>query len=266
VAVQTRADARILVIYRTQYYWTGSFVSEQFGALLEPDGAVVTNPLWTFSSYPNAGELITLASGGAVGRNSELFLGSTGCWGMCRMTASGEYLPIGFCDWPAADYKDGRLIVGTNILDTTTNLIGTLRLAIPREQFGPAPGRDMLIQNDSRIVVGGSFNSINGVGLPYLARLITETNAGPPVITYGVGTSFALPGHPAALSVQVSSRDPVTFQWRRAGVDLPGATNSTLVIGNPSGVDAGSTSWWFGVDRVKPSAKAIWLWKARTHP
>jgi uncharacterized delta-60 repeat protein len=144
------------------------------------------------------------------------------------------------CDWPPADYKDGRLIVGTNVFDQTTNLIATLNLTVPPAPFGPRPVQAMLVQNDGRILVGGAFESINGDPQAFLARLVTETNSTAPVIMFQPINQRVFAGQAVSFSLQVASMEPVTFQWRHQGLPLVGATHSSLVISNAQSADAGS--------------------------
>jgi hypothetical protein len=48
------------------------------------------------------------------------------------------------------------------------------------------------------------------------------------------------PGATASLSVAASGSGPLTYQWSKAGTDLPGATNDTLLLPNVSSQNAGS--------------------------
>jgi len=48
------------------------------------------------------------------------------------------------------------------------------------------------------------------------------------------------PGATATFSIAASGSGPLTYQWSKAGADLPGATNNTLLVPNVSSLDAGS--------------------------
>jgi uncharacterized repeat protein (TIGR02543 family) len=54
----------------------------------------------------------------------------------------------------------------------------------------------------------------------------------PPTINSQPAAVIAAPGGTANFSVSVSSSTPVLFQWRRDGLDVPGATNASLAITN----------------------------------
>ena len=70
--------------------------------------------------------------------------------------------------------------------------------------------------------------------------VVLVSEASPPVITrQPSGTSVAA-GQSVALSVEVSGSPTITYQWRRDGVALAGATSATLNLGAVSAGSAGS--------------------------
>ena len=70
--------------------------------------------------------------------------------------------------------------------------------------------------------------------------VVLVSEASPPVITrQPSGTSVAA-GQSVALSVEVSGSPIITYQWRRDGVALAGATSATLNLGAVSAGSAGS--------------------------
>ncbi|MEY4005093.1 MAG: hypothetical protein RLZZ221_1189 [Verrucomicrobiota bacterium] len=70
--------------------------------------------------------------------------------------------------------------------------------------------------------------------------VVLVSEASPPVITrQPSGTSVAA-GQSVALSVEVSGPPIITYQWRRDGVALAGATSATLNLGAVSAGSAGS--------------------------
>jgi hypothetical protein len=50
----------------------------------------------------------------------------------------------------------------------------------------------------------------------------------------------AAPGTTVTLTVEATSSPPPTFQWRRNGVNIPGATRSSLIISDAQPIDGGS--------------------------
>ncbi len=53
------------------------------------------------------------------------------------------------------------------------------------------------------------------------------------------GSQVLLTGAPFVLAPQITGADPKTFQWRKDGVDLPGADEASLLLANPKAADAG---------------------------
>ena len=60
-----------------------------------------------------------------------------------------------------------------------------------------------------------------------------------PSITTQPSGLVVIPGATATFAVAATGTGPLSFQWRRNGADLPGATSSVLTLNNVSGADAG---------------------------
>lgn len=63
-----------------------------------------------------------------------------------------------------------------------------------------------------------------------------------PSITTQPSGLVVIPGATATFAVAATGTGPLSFQWRRNGADLLGATNSVLTLNNVSGADAGDYS------------------------
>ena len=61
----------------------------------------------------------------------------------------------------------------------------------------------------------------------------------PQSLTFSSGTNV-LSTNTATFTVRIESPTPVTYQWQFEGVDLPGATNASLVLSNVSLAQAGA--------------------------
>ena len=70
-------------------------------------------------------------------------------------------------------------------------------------------------------------------------ELVVQTALAPTIHTQPVSQSVPT-GQPASLSVGVSGTAPLAFQWRKNGIDLPGANLSTFALGFVQPADAGS--------------------------
>ncbi|MBP9913209.1 MAG: immunoglobulin domain-containing protein [Opitutaceae bacterium] len=99
---------------------------------------------------------------------------------------------------------------------------------------------------DGRIWVGGDFTTYNGVAAQRLIRLNGE-----PVAVAITGQPVATEVNPGAalnFSVTAIGTDPLTYQWRKDGVDLAnggritGATTANLTITDATDADEGNYS------------------------
>lgn len=71
--------------------------------------------------------------------------------------------------------------------------------------------------------------------LPFLAGLTAcDLSASPVTITTQPVSVVACPGDPVSFSVTATGSGTLTYQWRRNGTDIPGATNSTYSIASYS--------------------------------
>ena len=83
---------------------------------------------------------------------------------------------------------------------------------------------------------------VNGtVAFSYTAAATTEQSA-VPVIAAQPRSLAVSAGMPATFSVSATSSLPLTYQWKRNGVDIPGATTAVLSIARVQAGDAGGYS------------------------
>ena len=69
-------------------------------------------------------------------------------------------------------------------------------------------------------------------------RMINFTNK-PPVLAEEPPDQTVIAGSVVKLAVSFSGSLPISFQWRKDGIDIPGATNSTFFLSNVQPVDDG---------------------------
>lgn len=79
-----------------------------------------------------------------------------------------------------------------------------------------------------------------GMATSYVDGTVTIAELLPPVVTMEPADRAAYAGANAIFRVQADSAAPVTYQWQRAGVDLPGETTARLVLRQVHAADAGS--------------------------
>jgi uncharacterized delta-60 repeat protein len=85
-------------------------------------------------------------------------------------------------------------------------------------------------QPDGKVLIGGFFTTFNGTANLYLARIYTETAASAPVFTYQPVDRAIFSGENAAFYASVACTAAVSYQWQTNGVDMAGATNSSITI------------------------------------
>ncbi len=109
------------------------------------------------------------------------------------------------------------------------DVAGAVGLSTPGIFAMVAPGPDQL-------VMGGAFSTVSGQPRSGLARLGTPL----PLITRQPADLAATAGASLTLSVASNATGNVTYQWRRNGTALVGATTSTLALANFQSADAGT--------------------------
>jgi outer membrane protein assembly factor BamB len=87
---------------------------------------------------------------------------------------------------------------------------------------------------DYTVVVSNAYGSVTSQ-----AARLTVIACTPPVITLQPVSQTKCAGEPVAFSVAVTGID-LTYQWRKDGVNISGATNSTYTIQSVAAGDAGS--------------------------
>jgi len=95
---------------------------------------------------------------------------------------------------------------------------------------------DVELAPDGRIVVSGNFASMSGHERAGIARLYQGTL--PTIVSQPVSQRIVV-GNPVTLSVTATNPARLYYQWQRNGVDLSGATNTSLSIPSVQPVDGG---------------------------
>jgi hypothetical protein len=75
---------------------------------------------------------------------------------------------------------------------------------------------------------------------PTAGRTNSATGDVPPTISSQPADQGVIAGGTATFTVVANGTAPLSYQWQRAGTNLPGATSSTLTISNVQPADAGS--------------------------
>ena len=193
--------------------------------------------------------------GGASSGSNYTVIGNVGQFEAGSLAAGNFKLDGGF--WPVESEADGGLPTITTQpqseqvpLGTTATFTVVASSATPLSYQWRLNGADLpgatgavLVLTDVQASDAGDYtvevsNAFGGVtSVP--ATLIVLF---PPSITLGPITASVLPGALVNFIVVATGSEPLTYQWRLNGVNLPGATASTLTILSAQVLNGGSYS------------------------
>jgi uncharacterized delta-60 repeat protein len=92
----------------------------------------------------------------------------------------------------------------------------------------PSAASSIAVLPDERILVAGNFGLVNGTIIPSVARLFGRGSE--PVIYLQPENLRPAPGSEATFRITAAGDPALTFQWRKNGVDIPGATDLSLTL------------------------------------
>ena len=119
-----------------------------------------------------------------------------------------------------------------NIGSITAGASATMHLEVVPQLLGPT---------SCVVGVGGNEPDLNPADNTAVSQLDTAFGALPEIVSGPLAQSV-LPGMPLRLEVDAISALPLRYQWRLNGVNIPGATNSTLLVPAFQPAQAGSYS------------------------
>lgn len=145
--------------------------------------------------------------------------------------------------------SDGRIVIGGIFNRIEGESLARIARLLPNGQRDisftpPVEFNDKVntiaLEPDGDILDGGRFTTFNSVPVNRLARLQGGSGLPVPVqiMTQPAG-QIVPPGAAVELSVVAFASPPVVYQWRRNGVNLPGADEPTLRLDAVQPADAG---------------------------
>lgn len=147
-----------------------------------------------------------------------------------------------------AQQIDGRIVAGGSFINfngESMNRLARVNLNGSTDpQFDIGTGfnsgtvRDIHIEEDGKIWLGGSFTAYDGT----TANGLIQLNGDPvllAILDHPMDTNFDLDST-INLSVRGTGTTTLNYQWRKDGNNLPGATGSSLSIPNAARTDSGN--------------------------
>jgi len=153
-------------------------------------------------------------------------------------------------------WADSQTAQGANHVNfTLTNRNGVIILSAPDGTLVDAITYGLMPANVSQ------GRAPSGAGQIVAFGQITPSNENPsvPVIVAQPVTQSVAPGGTAVFSVSVAGDGPFSYQWRRKCRNLPGATNTTLVVTNAQDDDVGEYSVTVAGSATSVTSEDAWL-------
>ena len=149
-------------------------------------------------------------------------------------------LPAGVWDEILADSDQLLAVLSYHALDdikTTAQLVpGLYQTLQGSDVVVTVPGAGVLMVNNAEVIEGdllasnGSAHVIDAVLLPDTAEIVTQPQS---PVTVAIGDTLTL-------SVTATGTGPITYQWTKGGVNIPGATSATYSKTNFQDSDSGT--------------------------
>jgi uncharacterized delta-60 repeat protein len=237
--------------------------------LVQPDGRIVAGGFFTSIAGQPRTFLARLTSAGNL--DSIFAVADNVVWSLAldtegRITAGGTFatlsggprsrlgrlLAAGGLDttWnPGADnvvaalsiQADGKTVVGGNFAQLGGQARPFVGRILPNGQLD-APFNlqanstvyATVLQPDGRLLVAGDFNSLGGVARGRAGRTAASLQ-----LTTQPQSIRGVLGDDITFAVSATGTAPVNYRWRKNGVEIPGATSSSLTLPGVSLADAG---------------------------
>lgn len=165
-------------------------------------------------------------------------------------TVSTSLVTLGVVDPTIVDQPISRTVDPTDHVTFTVNAAGSGTLTYqwtkggtPLANAGRISGVDtfsLSIQTVEEGDTGSYVCNVTGVGGTVSTNPATLSVNDPPVITDQSGSLTVDPGEPVTFSVTVTGSAPLSYQWRKDGVDITDATTSSYTIPSAQELDEGA--------------------------
>ncbi len=229
------------------------------GGTLAPGTFVATNLGHSPTATATSGQTATSEQPGTlVNRGGTLAPGGVGTAGKSVITGNYSALPTATLaldlggTTQATTFQHSSGTYDTLAVSGTTTLGGQLSFSV-LPGFTPASGQTFTVLTSTGTLSGAFTNAASGARilstdglhtfvLTQSASSVTLGNYLPvlaPVVAASSSPAALALGDAVVLSVTPTSLAPVTYEWRREGVLIPGATSGTLTLTEFQAPDAG---------------------------
>jgi hypothetical protein len=123
------------------------------------------------------------------------------------------------------------LYVNGVLTDTSPN-----SMPLPRRKIGASTSTDFLKGDLDEISLYNTALSASAIANLYAAGQYGTTT--PPLVNLQPSSVTAAVGNNVTFSAAIGGSLPITFQWKKNGVNIPGATSQTLILNNVFFTDA----------------------------
>ena len=174
---------------------------------------------------------------------------------VARLTSTGA-LDTGFISSPGANNSvyalavqtDSSVVIGgsfSTYASSSLTRVARLYADGTHDTSFTTSGINNLVQavavgSDGAALIGGSFTTINSSNAPYFGRLYG--NIYPPEIVTQPSSRNTNVGASVSFTVTVSNPTVSYYQWRKEGLNIPGATGMSYFLSNVQFADAGNYS------------------------
>ncbi|MGD0261571.1 MAG: immunoglobulin domain-containing protein [Verrucomicrobiota bacterium] len=174
---------------------------------------------------------------------------------VARLNSDGS-LDTGFISYPGAngsvyalaEQPDSSVVIGGSFTSYASYSLSHVARLYPdgtRDTSFSTSGINNLVealavQSDGGLLIGGTFTTINNSNYLYFGRLYGDLYP-PEFISQPVSRNTNV-GASVTFTVLVDNPTPSYYQWRKEGLDIPGATDMSYLLSNVQLGDAGSYS------------------------
>jgi hypothetical protein len=135
-------------------------------------------------------------------------------------------------------------IYATTTFTITADIAGSLPMTYLWRRNGTPVGTDRdYVKTNASTSDTGDYDVVvqNAYGSVTSATVHVQVDAAqPPSVTRQPASRPVYLGGTARFTVEAAGTTPLSYQWRKAGVDIAGATSNTLVLSNVAAADAAS--------------------------